>query len=193
MGRTLQRNYSLDDYWLIEDVQRERHEYWQGDILAMAGGTPRHNAITANTIAALVKRVQGGPCLVLSGDQRIVTPDGLYSYADASVFCRGVALTGDPRPTAFNPTVLIEVLSNSTRDYDRGPKRELYLALPSVHDLLLVEQESLLVEHWRRSADRFELGVLRGLEASVRLVGCEVALPLSEIYAGVGDIEHGGR
>lgn len=186
LRRALNREYSLEDYWMIEDASRERFEFWQGDVLAMAGGSTRHNHIGANVIATLVSRLRGRPCRVLSGDQRIRTPDGLYSYADASVFCGDVHMTGDPRPTADNPTVLVEVLSPSTRAYDRGDKRELYLAIPSLRDLLLVEQDRAVVEHWRRGEDRFEQAVIRGSGGVVRLQGCVVELPLSEIYEGVG-------
>lgn len=183
--RALRRGYSLDDYWAIEDNSPERFEFWQGDIVAMAGGSPRHNQLTAQLLRLFGNAVAGGPCVVLSGDQRLRTADGLYSYADASIFCEGVALSADPRPTATNPTVLFEVLSPSTREYDRGDKRELYQQIPSLRDLLLVEQDQVVVEHWLRADDRFELRVLRGRDAAIELTGCRARVRLAEIYEGV--------
>lgn len=179
------RGTSVAEYLAIDASSRERYEYWQGAVLLMAGGTPRHNKISLNLGVALHVRLRGSGCDTLSGDQRIYTPDGLYSYADVSVFCGGVTLTSDPQPTANNPSMLGEVLSTSTRTYDRGDKRELYCAIPSLRDLLLVEQDEVLVEHWYRTNDRFEMRVWRGMDAVIPLVGCGVSVPLAEIYEGI--------
>lgn len=181
----LTRGYSLDEYLTIDAASRERHEFWQGAILAMAGGSPRHNLITANVTAALVTRLRGKGCRAYSADQRIRTPEGLYSYADVSVFCGEVELAPGLEPTALNPALLGEVLSPSTRAYDRGEKRELYQEIASLRDLLLVEQHEPVVEHWFRAGDRFELRVVRNLDSSIVLTACDLVLPLSELYEGV--------
>lgn len=184
--RPLRRDYTLGDYWAIEDASPQKHEYYAGDILVMAGGTPRHNELTVTVGALLHAALRGGPCRVLSSDQRILTPDGLYTYADVSVYCGGVQLSPDARPCAVNPAVIVEVLSPSTRAYDRGDKREMYLAIPSLGDLLLVEPDEPLVEHWRRAGDRFELRVLRGPEAVIELAACVARLRLGDLYVEGG-------
>jgi Uma2 family endonuclease len=184
----IQRNYSLEDYWAEEAVSASRFEYYRGAILAMAGGSERHAAIISNLGAAVANRVRGTPCRSLSTDMRIYAPGGLYTYADWSIFCVPPVLTADPLPTATNPTVLFEVLSKSTRDYDRGQRRELYQDIPSVTDIVLVGQSEMTVEHWYRSGDRFEMRVLRGAEACIGLTGCAVTLPLAEIYERALDL-----
>src|SRR5688500_6312110 len=130
--------FALDDYFALERATGHKHEYVDGLVLAMAGGTPRHNAISANVLRALGNRLDGSPCVTLTPDQRIRTPDGLYTYADGSVFCGEIAV--GPDATAENPTVLVEVLSDSTREYDRGEKLERYREIPSLRHVILVEQ-----------------------------------------------------
>jgi Uma2 family endonuclease len=182
--RALRRDYTLDDYWAVDAESQGRFEYFAGDIVAMAGGSPRHNLVAANIAGACFPRL-ARPSRAYSGGQRLRTADGLYSYADASIFCGEVELSPDPYPTAVNPVVVFEVLSPSTRGYDRGDKRQLYEATPSVRDIVLIEQDAAVVEHWFRSGDRFELRVVRGLDGHVELTGCAARLPLGEIYAGV--------
>jgi Uma2 family endonuclease len=89
------------------------------------------------------------PCRVFGSDQRIATPDGLYTYPDAVVFCGPIELMGGRPPSATNPRALVEVLSDSTRDYDRGEKLDRYRAIPSLVEVLLVDPDPAAgVEHW---------------------------------------------
>lgn len=184
--RPLRRDYTLDDCWAIEDGSPRKHEHCAGDILVMAGGTPRHDEHTVAVGALLHAALRGGPCRVLSSDPRILTPDGLYTYADVSGYGGGVQLSSDARPCAVNPAVIVEVLSPSTRAYDRGDQREIYLAIPSLGDLLLVAPDEPLVEHWRRAGDGFELRALRGPEAVIELVACAARLRLGELHGEGG-------
>jgi Uma2 family endonuclease len=174
------RILTLDDYFDVESRSEAKHEFLDGEILGMAGGSPRHNAISRNVIGILTRALRSGPCQEFGSDQRVATPDGLYTYPDLSVFCAPMVLIGGRPSTATNPSVLIEILSGSTRDYDRGEKLALYQRVPSAKDIVLIEPGVVRVEHWTREGDDWVRTVHE--DGVVRLVGCSVDLPLAEVY-----------
>jgi len=146
--------FTFEQYLDLEADSLVRHEFSHGLVVAMAGGSPEHNAICANLTALLARALEGKPCRVHSSDQRVrVQATGKATYPDLSVFCGTVELDPeDPRRhTATNPTVLVEVLSPSTADYDRGEKRESYLLIPSLRALLLFDHAARRVEVWSRA------------------------------------------
>ena len=174
--------FSEAEYWYLEHEATEKHEYWRGSILAMAGGTVRHNQLGAQIGAMLVARRRGGRCFAVSSDQRIRAPSGLNTYPDAAVFCGTADIAPGSGDSATNPTVLVEILSPSTREYDRTDKLALYKEIPSLRDVLLVETDTPHVEHIYRTEYGWEVRIHHGLDAEVRLVGVEVTLPLAELY-----------
>lgn len=142
------------EYLSWEREQVEKHEYHAGDVFAMAGGSPRHNWITGN-IQSAVKRVVDDRCFTFTSDQRIVFDEGRrYVYPDTSVVRGPVVLQEGPTDVVANPSILIEVLSSTTEQYDRGLKWEGYQRLVSLSDYLLVAQQEVRVEHYRRAPDR---------------------------------------
>src|SRR5262245_39536273 len=112
----------------------------------MAGGSPRHNRLSAQAIASLVAQLRGGPCGVYSSDQKLGLPADEFVYADAVVVCGPLTLRQGTTDVLTNPTVVIEVLSKSTEGYDRGDKQKGYLALPSLRHFVLVSQREARVE-----------------------------------------------
>lgn len=144
--------YSLDDYLGLEEYANVKHEYLDGVIHAMAGGTPEHGAITMRIGAALVPQLRGRGCTVYSSDVRIrVAATGLSTYPDLSVAC-GERQVDPLDPQALvDPVVLVEVPSPSTEAYDRGEKLRHYQRLPSLQEVLLVAHDRPEVEVWRRS------------------------------------------
>ena len=170
------------EYLLRESMASTKSEYFQGEILAMSGGLPRHNELAARITGLLHERLKGSPCRPFSSDQRIWTPGGLYTYPDLSVICGRVQLHEGTVDVATNPIVLVEVLSPGTRAYDRGEKLELYKAIPSLRDVLLVEQDSPHIEHVYRTEHGWEVRIAHGVDAVVRLVGVQAELPLAEVY-----------
>ena len=174
------RILTLDDYFDVESRSEAKHEFLDGEILGMAGGSPRHNAISRNVLGSLTRVLRGGPCQEFGSDQRVATPDGLYTYPDLSVFCAPMVLIGGRPSTATNPSVLIEILSDSTRDYDRGEKLARYQRMGSVADIVLIEAGFPRVEHWARKGDDWVRTVYE--DGVLRLTGCDVELPLAEIY-----------
>lgn len=170
------------EYLAKERASDHKHEYVDGEMVAMAGGSPRHNIIATNIAGALWGRLRGGPCRPLNSDQRVhVRETGLYTYPDVTVLCGPPETHPEDRNTLCNPRVIFEVLSSSTEAYDRGAEFGHYRRSPSLVEYVLVSQHERLVEHFRRTDDghwiltEFRDGVVR-----LPALGCE--LPLDEIY-----------
>lgn len=186
-----ERRYTIEDYFSIEESSAVKHEFLGGEIFAMAGSSLQHNRINGNVYASLRSRLQRQDCEVFSNDLRLRTPGGLYTYPDLMVVCGGIELSPTDRlDTVLNPALIIEILSESTKNYDRGEKFRLYLQLPSLLDYVLIEQGTPLVEHHTLMAGDVRLETWQqrqhaALDESVRLESLGSKLPLSEIYAGV--------
>ena len=171
--------------YLEQERRAERKsEYLQGEVFAMAGASRRHGLIVTNIIAELRQQLKGKPCEVYASDLRLrVTPAGLYTYPDVMVVCGDVQFADDRKDTVLNPAVLIEVLSESTRDYDRGRKFEYYRTLPSLKEYLTVAQDKPHIEHWmRQEEDRGMFVEFRNLGQTIPLESIACTLPLTEIY-----------
>ena len=172
--------FTEDEYFAVEARGGDRHEWSDGQILLMAGGSARHDAIAANVSAALVRALADTACQALAADQRLRTPDGLYTYADGSAVC-GTPDIGREH-TLLNPIVVVEVLSDATRVYDRGEKLLRYQAIPSVQHVLLVEQARVDVEHWRRGTDGWSRTVVTDLAATLDLDPTGISVGIAELY-----------
>jgi Uma2 family endonuclease len=136
---------SADEYLAWEREQPGKHEFFHGEVFAMAGASPRHNALCGRIIAltsAMMPR-----CVVLTSDQRVTMANGArYVYPDVSIVCGTVEIaTGD---VLTNPTVIVEVLSSSTEQYDRGLKWEGYQGIGSLADYVIVSQAEPRIEHY---------------------------------------------
>ncbi|MEZ4473135.1 MAG: Uma2 family endonuclease [bacterium] len=167
-------------YLALEAEAETRHEYVNGEMVAMSGGTPAHAAIAANLARALGNRLIDRPCLVLSSDAR-VNVDATGPYPDLTIVCDPPRFAPKSPITLGNPTVLIEVLSDSTEAYDRGAKFAHYRHLDSLQSYLLVAQAPRRVEHFQRMpGGRWLLTVVEDGDVEIPCLG--FALPLDEIY-----------
>lgn len=180
--RQTQRHYSLDEYFDVEEMSEVRHEYFDGEIFAMSGGTLDHNQIAQNVASAL----RNERCRPYLADVRVSTPAGLYTYPDVLVICGAPAYTSDRYPTLTNPVVIAEVLSSSTRDYDSGQKFELYSEIPALRDYLLIDQYKIDVEHRFREGAQWQSKRYAGRDDLIALVGVEARLRLAAVYDLVG-------
>lgn len=177
------RSYSLEDYLGVEEMSSVRHEYLDGEIFAMAGGTPEHAALAAAALVLLGTRLRGGPCRPYSSDLRVrVLATGLATYPDAAVIC-GEPVRDAASPThVINPSVLVEVLSRSTSDYDRGEKREHYQQIESLREYVLIEQDQRQIDVYARLADgTWGLTSSRAGEA-VELPSLALRFEVDELY-----------
>jgi len=117
--------YTADEYLALERGCEAKHEYYNGEIFAMGGASRYHVLIVTNSVVALGSQLKEGPCQVYSADLRVkVAPAGLYTYPDVVVLCDEPRFSDEQKDTLLNPALIIEVLSESTEDYDRGRKFE---------------------------------------------------------------------
>lgn len=187
MGAEPQRRMTPQEYLAFEREAEERHEYWDGEIVTMAGASPEHNAICFNLAGALKPRLRGSDCRGFTSDQRLRVPlSNRYVYPDLTVVCGQPVFEDDDPYTLVNPTLGVEVLSSTTESKDRGSKLFGYRTLPSLRGYLLVAQDRTWVEHWSRQDDgRWLVTEIDDPAATLDLpeVGCK--LPLAEIYEDV--------
>jgi Uma2 family endonuclease len=132
-------SYTYAEYLAHEAASNVKHEYYQGHIFAMAGGTPDHAALQAAAIALLFAQLRSGSCRAHTSDQRIrVLATGLATYPDVTIVCGRREQDPDDRNTLVNPSLLIEVTNKSSNDYDRGEKFENYKRIPSLKEYVIV-------------------------------------------------------
>lgn len=175
--------YTLDQYLHLEAMSNVRHEFLDGEIFGMAGGTPEHGRIAANIIMLLGMRTSQRRCAVFTSDVRVrVAATGLDTYPDVTVVCGRLEHDAlDPQAMA-NPTLLVEVTSPSTEAYDRGEKLNHYQRIPSLQEVAIVAHGERRVDVWVRdprgqwTAERF------GAAESVYLRSIDATLPLDDIY-----------
>jgi len=174
------------EYLERERAAETKSEYYGGEMFAMAGASLQHVTIAANMAGELRSSLKGKPCRVYPADLRLaIGATGLYAYPDVMVICGKPAVIDAHLDTVTNPVVIIEVLSPSTEDYDRGRKFESYRAIPSLMEYLTVSQHSVHVEIHTRQADNTWL--LRDVRDSgpVKLQSIGIELQLSDIYEEV--------
>lgn len=182
--RQSQRHYSLDEYFANETMSPQKLEFFGGDIFVMSGGSFEHELIGFNVASAFRAALRGTSCRAVTDGMRIRTPSGLYTYADASIVCGSPDLVRiQGTDTMGNPVVLVEVLSESTRDYDRGQKFDLYRSIPTLRDYLLIEQTHPQIEHRFLADGQWKSATYT--EGAVHLAGVELKLPFELVYEGI--------
>lgn len=174
------------EYLAWDLAHPEKHEFVNGDVVAMAGADPRHSALTMRLGAALGSRLRGRPCLVHASDLRVrVDETGLYAYPDLVVVCGPHELADTKPRTLLNPKVIVEVLSATTAEYDRGAKFAHYQRRASLEEYVLVGCPERRVEHYRRlPTGQWLLTVVEG-DGVVPFPGLDLEVPLGELYDGL--------
>jgi Uma2 family endonuclease len=190
MGLAVKKyRHTIEEYLELERVSEQRHEYQDGEILAMAGGSPQHSFIVANVIGEVRDALKGKPCRVAESNLRVRIPRRpRYVYPDASIICGPLQFDPDDsqRQTILNPRVIIEVLSPSTEAYDRGDKFTQYRQIESFEEYILISQDRPNVESFLRQSDgAWSILNFTSLEAIANIRCLSIEIPLTEIYAGV--------
>lgn len=172
------------EYLTRERQAEQKSEYFNGEIFAMSGASPRHVLIVTNVVAELRGQLKQRPCTVYSTDLRVkVSATGLYTYPDIVVVCDTPQFDDEQKDTLLNPTLIVEVLSDSTKDYDRGDKFENYRGIPSFMEYVLISQDKHHVEHFVRQSDnRWILAETNSLDTSLFLSSIQCVLALREVY-----------
>ena len=178
---------SAENYLELERAAEQKHEYIDGEMVAMAGGSATHAFIATNCIFALMQALGGGACRVFTSDLRVcVHWDRLITYPDVTVVCGPLRFADVRKDTITNSTLLIEVLSPSTKNFDRGEKAARYRDLSSLQEFLLIDQTPVEVEHYRRLADgSWQIITHRDRAATIDLASVHAVLPIAAIYQGV--------
>jgi Uma2 family endonuclease len=178
--------YTPDQYLAMERKADTKSEYDGGFITAMAGSSPEHNTIALNTSSEIRSQLKSRPCVVYMSDVRLcVSTTGLHTYPDVMAVCGEPRFQDDEVKTLLNPTVIVEVLSESTESYDRGRKFGHYRRLPSLQEYVLIAQDEVKVERYVRQGDDWLLSELSDLDDTLRLTSIDCEIPLREIYAKV--------
>ena len=175
------------DYLSTDRASEHKSEYVDGEMYAMSGGSLRHSRLAVRSIVVLENQLSGRNCRVYNSDARVLcAKKRSYLYPDVSVVCGAEEALESTDDILVNPTIIVEVLSPSTADYDHGKKFAIYREIPSFNDYLLVHSDEVLIEQYtRQPAGNWLLSDHKGIEAVVELrsIGCTVAL--KDIYGSM--------
>jgi Uma2 family endonuclease len=182
-------HHTYEEYVALEDASTVRHEYLDGEIYAMAGGSPDPAALAA-TVIALLRSQLPPTCRVFTSDFRIrVAATGLSTYPDAAVVCGPTARAADDRLAVTNPVLLVEVTSSSTEEYDRGEKLRHYMQLPSLREVVIVSHRAPAITVHRRQGEGWMASDARPGEV-VSLAAISGSLAVDDVYRdGLEDVD----
>ena len=188
MSTQLNRRYTLEEYFALENSSDAKYEYFDGEVFMMSGASLAHEQIVANILVSLRNSLRGRPCLVLPSNARVKVPSlPPYRYPDIMVLCEPprTELIGGI-DVLVNPALIIEVLSAATEAYDRGDKFTHYKSIESFGEYLLIAQHRPHATHYVKNADgQWNYEEVNSLEQTLGLtmLGCQ--LPLVDVYEGV--------
>ena len=160
MGRPQEKIVRPEEYLRMEEAAEHKSEYYHGEIFAMSGASVSHNLIVMNVGASLHHSLRDSDCFVFPSDMKLELERAEhYAYPDLSVVCGKIEYAADRDDIISNPVVIVEVLSESTKDYDRGTKFRAYRRIPSLRDSVLIDQYDYGVEYFFKN----EAGLVSGL------------------------------
>ncbi|HEV8082293.1 MAG TPA: Uma2 family endonuclease [Chitinophagaceae bacterium] len=176
--------YSIPEFLEIEKEALEKHEYYKGEIFVMSGAGARHNIISVNILVSLGISLKGKSCRPYGSDMRIHIPENsLFTYPDISIICGEVITLKEDENTTTQPTVIIEILSPSTKNYDRGEKFMLYRDIPPLKEYILVDSESIHAEHFAINKDGlWQLKEYNKPQEEISIETLNVRLLLEDVY-----------
>ena len=178
---------SPEEYLAFERRAETKHEYVDGVLVAMVGGSPTHSQIAMNAGVALAVQLRGRPCIVYNSDLKVgIAKLRAYAYPDVTVICGTPQFGENERDVLLNPLVIVEVLSPSTEHYDRTGKFLRYQRIPNFAEYLLIAQDKPLVELCSRQPDgMWEWLKVECLEATIAIPSLDCTLALADIYNNV--------
>lgn len=178
---------TVAEYLALERKAETKSELRDGEMLPMAGASLKHNRLVGNAAVTLHSQLRGTSCEVLMSAMRVRVPStDLFTYPDVVVVCGQPEMDDAEGDTLLNPKLIVEVLSKSTEDYDRGTKFAHYRTLPSLTDYVLIAQDSVHVEHFTRQGDgRWVLAETKDPRSVLDLpsIGCRLAV--ADVYERV--------
>lgn len=189
MAVARQEIYSPAEYLAFDEKARTRHEYWNGEIYLMSGSTPKHNRITLNVVGALDRALakRKAPCTVYATDLRLrIEKANVYTYPDVMVICGKLEYDGNRQDVVLNPSVIVEISSDSTKRFDHTNKFAAYRLVPSLQAYVMVDQHSIFVECFQKdTSGQWIVQVYDALPESLQVNSLGVEIPLRAIYAQI--------
>jgi Uma2 family endonuclease len=181
------RYYSPEEYLALEEVAEYKSEYYDGEIVQMTGGTTNHNQIAGNVYIALSLALKGQNYRVFIGDVRLWIPKKRsYTYPDVMVIAGKPEYFEQRKDTVTNPQVIVEVLSKSTKDYDRGGKFQFYQTIPSFQEYILIDQSQRFIEQFSKQENkRWSYCVYDEEDLALVFSSFSVEVSLEDIYEKV--------
>jgi Uma2 family endonuclease len=180
------RRFSDEEYLMLEEKAERRSQFYLGEIFLMAGATRRHNVISTNVTANLHAQLRRKPCEIYQNDMRVKIHKNFYTYPDVVVVCGEPKIERRHGENLLNPIVLIEVLSRSTEQFDRGEKAKNYRTIDSLQELILISQDKPGIEHYARQPNgAWLISEITGAQAVLKLDSIECELHLADIYERV--------
>jgi Uma2 family endonuclease len=177
---------TVEEYLQFEKESSEKHEYFHGEVFAMAGAGVIHNKIFSNLFIALGILLKGKPCQPYGSDLRIHIPNNaLFTYPDISIICGEIVTSQEDPDSAIQPTAIFEILSPSTRSYDRGDRFNLYRDIPTLKEYVLVDSEAVGIEVFRLNQNKhWELEEYKVQNTMLDIHCVQISLPVHDIYYG---------
>lgn len=178
---------SIEAYLEMENAAIEKHEYYKGEVFAMSGAKMPHNNIFKNLLIALGNKLKAKKCQPYGSDMRVHIPSNtLFTYPDISIVCGEVITLNDDEYNVLNPSVIIKILSKSTKNYDRGEKFKLYRDIVTLKEYILVDSESLHIEVFRLNENNhWELEEYNDAGSYLQIKTINDNVLIAEIYEGV--------
>jgi len=181
--QTQKRFYSPEEYLELEENAPFRSEYHDGEIIPMTGGTADHNQIAINLVTLLRSTLKGKDYRVYMNDMRLWMPDHReYTYPDVMLIDGKPEFAGENKTTIINPSLIIEVLSNSTKNYDKGEKFDYYRSIPKFKEYILINQYQPQIFQYKKTIEGWLLTEYESLSSVLTIYAINLQIPLSEIY-----------
>ena len=173
-----------EEYLAIDRAAEVRSEFFDGEMFGMSGGSMRHARLQGNIYFELHNAPRGTDCQAFGSDFRVrVSPGRMHTYPDVTVVCGKPVLADERQDILLNPTVIVEVLSPSTEQYDRGVKFQYYRGIESLKDYLLVDQNQIRIgQYTRGDASTWTLRDYQRPEEELRIDSIGISLALQRIY-----------
>src|SRR5581483_1767518 len=187
MAIARRRIYTPEEYLAREEKSEIRHEYIDGEIYAMAGGSANHNLIIGNTQFALRNALHSKPCKIFTEGMRLrIEARNIYTYPDVMVVCGKIEFQPERNDVILNPTLIVEILSKSTRHYDRTDKFVAYGQIPSLQEYVMIDQDRIYIECFRKTQSKlWTLESYQDENTKMNLQSLDVELPISALYEGL--------
>jgi Uma2 family endonuclease len=178
---------TVEEYLYWEERAEEKHEYHDGEVIAMAGGKLNHNTVCLNITSELRQLLKGKSCRPFNSENKVWIPAlNRFFYPDAFVICGDVQLYEGRQDIIENPILIFEVLSESTEARDRGERFRQYMSLPSFKEYVLVNPDTHWIEvFYRQSPSEWQYFVYQNLTDEVRLQSIGITLSVAEVYEQV--------